>query len=318
MALTLEQYVKYLETRDDLTWPAPPTVQPVKARPHLVRLPQVRAVCWNLYGTLLNVFSGSLFFEHPQKFVMDIALDKTVQEFKMWGSMYRKPGAPADYLREMYDRLLTDQRMAPSPGEKFPELHADKVWEGLVKKLLQKDYKWDTGFFGALNEYSRKIAYFFHASIQGAGCYAGASAALEHVRAVGLRQGLVADAQCFSLAQLRRGLEQQQCATLFDDLIERPLRSLSHEVGGRKPSERLFKHFLAALTTVGITPEQVLHVGSRLSQDIAPAKKLGMRTALFAGDKESLQATQEQLRDPTHKPDVLLTDLRQITEVVGA
>lgn len=317
MALTLEQYAKYLDTRTDLTWPAPPPVQPVKARPHLVRLPQVRAVCWNVYGTLLNVFGGSLLFEHPQKFVMDVALDKTVQEFKMWASMYRKPGAPADYLREMYERLLTEQRMAPSPGEKNPELHADKVWEGLVKKLLQKDYKWDTGFFGALNEYSRKIAYFFHASIQGSGCYVGASEALEHVRAAALRQGLVADAQCFSLVQLQRGLAQQHCVTPLDELLERPLRSLSHEVGGRKPSERLFKHFLTALAPLGVAPEQVLHVGSRLTQDVAPAKKLGMRTALFAGDKESLQATQEQLRDPSHKPDVLLTDLRQIADVVG-
>jgi hypothetical protein len=41
-----------------------------------------------------------------------------------------------------------------------------------------------------------------------------------------------------------------------------------------------------------------------------------MRTALFAGDKASLQATPEQLKDPASRPDVLLTALDQILEVV--
>src|SRR5262245_16037273 len=105
MALSLEQYATYLDTRG-LPWPAPPEIERPKARPHLVRLPGVRAVLWNVYGTLLAIPGGELYFEHPQKFVMDVALDKTIQEFKMWGSMTRKPGNPADYLGRVYNDLL--------------------------------------------------------------------------------------------------------------------------------------------------------------------------------------------------------------------
>src|SRR4051812_27116906 len=101
MPLTLEQYADFLDTRD-LVWPAAPEVQRPKARSHLVAMPQIRAVTWNLYGTLLNIFGGQLLFEHPQKFVMDIALDKTVLEFKMWGSMTRKPGQPSEYMGHIY------------------------------------------------------------------------------------------------------------------------------------------------------------------------------------------------------------------------
>ena len=79
----------------------------------------------------------------------------------------------------------------------------------------------------------------------------------------------------------------------------------------------MFKHCLSHLATLDITPPQVLHVGSRLLLDLAPAKKLGMRTALFVGDKESLQATKEQLKDPATRPDALLTELPQIAELVG-
>jgi FMN phosphatase YigB (HAD superfamily) len=317
MPLTLEQYASWLDKRD-LPWPAPPIPQPPRARPHVVAMPAVRLVTWNIYGTLLNISTGGLLFEHPDGFVMDIALGKTVQEFKMWGSMSRKPGQPEEYMREIYNRVLDEFKLAPSPGEKYPEVPVEKVWEGIVKKLLQKEYKFDTGFFGSLNEYSRKIAYFFHASLQGTACYPGAAQALEHVQSLGVAQGLVADAQCFTLVQLQRGLTRDAGVVGIDTLFERPLRMLSCEMGSRKPSERLFKPLLAAAAARGLEPSQVLHVGSRIAQDLAPAKKLGMRTALFAGDRESLQASPEQLKDAASRPDAMLTELGQIAEILGS
>ncbi len=316
MPMTLEQYTNHLDTRD-LVWPVPPPLERAKARPHLKAMPQVRVVTWNLYGTLLRIFGGQVLFEHPQKFVMDIALDKTVQEFKMWGAMSRKPGQPAEYMGQIYKRVLTDLQLAPSPGEKYPEIAAERIWEAILKKLQQKDYKYDAAFYGPMPDYCRKIAYFFHASLQGTACQDGAAAALEHVHHAGLKQAILADAQCFSFVQLKRGLSQQHCGVGADQLFTLPWCALSNEVGGRKPSERLFKHSLSQLQAQGIAPAQVLHVGARLLVDLVPAKKLGMRTALFAGDKESLQATVDQLKDPATRPDVLLTELGQIAEIVG-
>ncbi len=316
MALTLEQYATYLDSRRDLPWPAPPQVDRPKAKPHLVKLPEVRAVLWNVYGTLLAIPGGDLLFEHPTAFIMSNALDKTVQEFKMWASMSRKPGQPSDYLGQIYSQILTEQRVAP-PGERHPEAAAERVWEAILKRLLQKDYKFDAGFFGALNEYSRKVAYFFHASLQGTACHPGAAEALRHVAGAGLTQGLLADGQCFTTVQLQRGLAAQDLELKLDDVLDADLRVLSFEVRGRKPSERLFRQALTALGEKGIDPPQVLHVGSRIAQDLAPARRLGMRTALFAGDRASLQATPEQLKDANLRPDVLLTEPNQIAEVVG-
>ena len=102
MPLTLEQYATYLDTRRDLSWPSAPPVERPRAKPHLVKLPQVRAVLWNVYGTLLAIHGGDLVFEHPQPFVMGTALEKTIQEFKMWAAMSRKPGQPSDYLIHIY------------------------------------------------------------------------------------------------------------------------------------------------------------------------------------------------------------------------
>ncbi len=316
MALTLEQYVTWLDSRD-LPWPAPPPIERPKARSCLAHLPDVRAVLWNVYGTLLAIPGGEIYFEHPNKFVMDVALDKTIQEFKMWGSMARTPEKPAEYLARSYASLLSDQRMAPSGTEKFPEVSADRLWEGFVKKLMQKEYRIDAGFYGALNEFSRKVAYFFHASLQTPIAYPEAAQALQHVRDTGFLQGLLADGQCFTPAQLQRCLAKQNPEANVDTLLDPDLRFLSYEFRGKKPSERFFKFALDKMAQRGMEPEQVLHVGSRLDRDIAPAKRLGMRTALFAGDKTSLGATPEQLKDPASRPDVLLTELSQIVAVVG-
>jgi len=233
----------------------------------------------------------------------------------MWGSMSRKPGQPSEYMGELYQRALDQLRLAPSPGEKFPEISTEKIWDDIVKKLQQKDYKFDGGFFGGIDDFVKKIALFFHASMQGTVLFPGGAKALEHIRSCGVKHGLLADAQCFTLAQLGRALAAEGAGAV-DDAFDRTLRALSYDVGGRKPSERLFKHFLTAAQRQGIEPVQVLHIGSRIIEDIAPAKKLGMRTALFAGDKESLQATPEQLKDAATRPDLLLTDLSQLADVI--
>jgi FMN phosphatase YigB (HAD superfamily) len=317
MPLTLEQYADHLESRNDLHWPAPPEVERPKAKPSLSRLPDVRAVTWSVYGTLLNIGSGELVFEHPQKFIMEVALDKTLQEFKMWKAMTRKPGQPAGQLKLMYDNALAELRFQPTAGERHPEVAADKLWEKLLKKLLSNEYTFNASFFGSLDDYSRKVALFFHASLQGTTCYPGALEALRHVQQrVGL-QGLLADGQCFTPVQLRQGLKAQGAAGELGDLIPAPLHVLSHAIQARKPSERLFRTMLGRLQDRGIAAPEVLHVGSHLLHDVGPARKLGMRTGLFAGDKASLQATPEQLKQANLRPDVLLTELRQIVEVVG-
>jgi putative hydrolase of the HAD superfamily len=181
---------------------------------------------------------------------------------------------------------------------------------------MQKDYKFDAGFYGALNEFSGKIAYFFHSSLQGTECYPEAAGALQLLARRNITQGVVADAQTFTVVQLQRALKRQDAALDFNAVLEPGLRVLSCKVGVRKPSEQLYRQALQLFRERGIQPSEILHVGSRLQLDVVPAKRLGLRTALFAGDASSVQATPEQLKNPLSRPDVLLTQLEQIAEVV--
>jgi hypothetical protein len=316
MPLSLEQYATdYLSTRD-LPWPTMPKVEAPKARPSLHPL-AVRAVLWNVYGTLLAIPTGELQYEAQIDFVTDAALEKTIKEFNMWNSMSRKPGAPSAYMKEIFKNTLAMLRMTGGGGERYPEVLAERVWDDIVKKLAAKDYKYDVTLYGPHGEFTKKIAYFYHASIQGTGCYEGAAEALRLVAESGRRQGLLADGQCFTPAQLLQGLRSQEPGFDLQAAIPNEMRFLSHEKKARKPSETLFQAAVTALASRGVSPSEILHVGSNLARDIAPAKKFGMKTALFAGDKASLSATPEQLKDPHFRPDVLLTELPQIAEVLA-
>src|SRR5690606_28475206 len=133
----------------------------------------------------------------------------------------------------------------------------------------------------------------------------------------GLEQGLLADGQSFSTVQLARGLKAQCGAAHLDELFPPPSCVLFAEAKARTPAEAIFRRALQALKARDIAPDEALHVGSSLERDIAPAKKHGMRTALFAGDRNSLRADPHLVKEPAYRPDVLLTELPQIAEVVG-
>lgn len=311
MPLSLEQYVLDHLPGRGLPWPVMPRVESPRAKPSLHPLP-VRAVLWNVYGTLLAVPTGELQFEAQIEFATDAAFDKTVQEFKMWQSMSRKPGAPGAYMKELFKKAFDLVRLTGGG-----EVKAELIWDDIVKKLMTKEYSYDAAQYGPPAEYVKKIAYFYHASVQGCGAYPGAAEALRRVSAAGRKQGLLADGQCFTPPQLLKGLQAQDPHLDLGLHLPADLRVLSADVGVKKPGDELFRAALAAVRAKGIAAAEVLHVGSSLTRDIAPAKKLGMKTALFAGDKGSLQATGEQLKDPQFRPDVLLTELPQIAEVIS-
>lgn len=317
MPLSLEEYADELSDRKDLIWPKPPKPEPVSAKSGLKRLPEVRCVLWNVYGTFLNIFSGEILFEHPKELVMSFALDKTIKEFNMWTFMSRRPGEPSAQMKVLYDQVIAFDMVGIGSvkGEKYPEKPSEKIWETIIKNKLKSDYHFDAGKFGPLPEYAKKVAYFFHASLQGTAPHEGAVEAARTLSELGIRQGYLTDGQCFTWAQVRRGVLSEQPGLDPDVLFDRKLRVVSVDVGAKKPSERIFQRAREGLASAGLDPTQVLYVSNKLETDLAPAKKIGMRTALYVGDKSTLQARPEQLKDQNLKPDLLLTRLDELPRV---
>lgn len=316
MPQTLSEYVDWLDERD-LIWPTPPAVQPVKATPAIKALKGIRAVIWSIYGTLLRITDGELLFEHPQELRMQVALDKTIREFNMWHSMSRKPGEAWRQMMEENHTLFQHEQMAGTKQKgDIREVDSRSIWRKVIDRLQAKEYEYDRAQYGDESDLAEKIAYFYHASLQGVEASPNALRALLSLKEAGVRQSLLGNAQCFTLVQLLRALGEQGTVPPPGELFAFDGLTLSFQEEVRIGSASLYRRCVERLEAAGIAPGETLFIGCRLADDLAIAKSFGLRTALYASDGLSLRATRDELRNPENRPDRLLTDLAQIRDVL--
>jgi hypothetical protein len=100
---TLQEYIEGLENRN-LVRPQPPLLEPVMVTPNAKPLEVIRVVTWSVYGTLLRIVEGRLLFDAPNPLPMQVALEKTIQEFNMWYSRSHKDCRPMLSLSLSYRR----------------------------------------------------------------------------------------------------------------------------------------------------------------------------------------------------------------------
>ena len=318
MPKSFPEYLDWLHARSELIWPRPPAPKPLKATPFLKPLPGVRAVVWAIYGTLLRIDGGRLYHIHPQQLRMQIALEKTIEEFNMWHSMSRKPGAPWEYMLQQYTRMIEEDQLKPTK-KKGDQRAVDSchIWQKVIERLQRNEYQYDVSFYGDTEDLARKVAYFFHANLQGVAATEGVAETLRRVASAGLRQGGIDDGQTFTPYQLLKALQQQSPLNSLAELFSSGTITLSSDVHVRKPSSTLFAAGLAPFLKAGLQPQEILYVSHRLEDDLAIAKQMGIATALYAGDAVVCQVQPASVRDPAMKPDRLLTNVNQISQILG-
>ena len=317
MPLTLAEYSDVLDARR-LIWPRVPPPVAVKATPSVSPLPGIRAVLWDVYGTLLRVSDGRFLVYSENEVPLQVALEKTIHEFSLWQAMHRKPGPPwrsmIGHYRNITERLSMD---ATQRRGDLIDVDLNEVWREIIDKLRQREYQHDADMYGDENEFVEKVAFFFHCCLQGTEARSGAVRAMSDLAAVGIHQGLLADGQSFTLVQLLRALAHQGNLPPLHEIFRPELLILSCQLGIRKPSITLFEYAVSQLRAAGISPAETVHVSCRLKTDLGPAKSVGMKTALLVAEKSGLEAPPELLMDRATRPDRLLTDLSQLASIIG-
>ena len=316
MSLSLAEYADLLDGRK-LMWPKVPAPKPVSANPSAKLLPGIRAVLWDVYGTLLRVSDGRFTLFPDEEARLQIALDKTIHEFNMWNHMYRKPGPPWQSIIGLYKNTIERQAMQAAARGDFTEVNLVHTWGALIMKLFEKEYSYDEGEYGDLDEFSEKVAYFFHSCLQATEARSGAALAMSEIAASGLTQGFLSDGQSFTLVQTLRALSKQGELPPLYQLFRPQSLILSYDTGVRKPSKSLFTEAVQQLRSLGVQPQETLHISCRLSTDLVPARAAGMKTALLVAEKSGLEVSSDVLKDPTTRPDRLLTELAQLRGVLG-
>ena len=315
MSQSLAEYADSLDQRK-LIWPKVQPPKAVSANPSNKRLPDIRAVLWDVYGTLLRVSDGRFTIIPDEEVRLQIALDKTIHEFNMWNHMYRRPGPPWQSMIGLYQSTIERQSMQAASRGDVTDVNLADTWRAMIERLFEKEYTFDDGVYGDLDEFSEKVAYFFHSCLQATEARAGAVQAMTDIASNGLLQGFLSDGPSFTLVQTLRALSMQGTLPPLYELFRPQTLILSSGIGLKKPSRSLFRYAVDQLRSVGVQSQEILHISCRHTTDLVPARAAGMKTALLVAEKSGLQVDAAVLKDPAKKPDRLLTDLSQLSPML--
>jgi len=78
----------------------------------------------------------------------------------------------------------------------------------------------------------------------------------------------------------------------------------------------MFEAAAKNLRNMNISGHSVLYIGNDMLNDIYPAKMVGFKTALFAGDARSLHLRENHLKCQNLSADLVITDLVQILDLI--
>jgi putative hydrolase of the HAD superfamily len=266
---------------------------PTGLEPRLPELSGIRAVAFDIYGTLFISGSG------------DIGTAATGGREEAMRAVLAQAGL-ADPPREgLVGRFLghirSDHARLHAEGVEFPEVEIREIWKSFLAGL---------GLRPEPAEIER-MAVEYECAVNPVWPMPGLAELLTALRARGLPLAIVSNAQFFT-------------PLLFDAFLDAPPEALgfppdlsvwSYAHRRAKPGAFLYRRLAEALAPRGIAPEQTLYIGNDMRNDIAPAAATGFRTALFAGDKRSLRLREED--GPGATPDAVATDLAQIPGIAG-
>lgn len=259
----------------------PLAAEPAGMAPKLPRLEGVRAVVFDLYGTLLISDAGG----------------------ERSGPEPDPEGMPGLGNRLGKTIALHHERRR-AEGVAFPEVEIREVWaEAMVAG----------GFPVPAGDELERLILEHECRVHPVWPMPGAIELLGDLRARGMTLGIISNAQFYTLPVME-GL----FGAGLDDLGFHPdLRVFSFEEGEGKPSSRLFETLRERAASVGIAASEIFYLGNDWKKDVVPAGAVGFRTGLFAGDVRSLRLGGVGEEEARESVDAVITGLEQVVRCLG-
>ena len=299
----------------DLSFDRPGMLEPLDTPLRSVALPGIRAVLWDIYGTLLGCALGDLeaSLQDPQRQTQAAAL--LIERFSLQGPLRQLNGhAPLEIaLRDRYLALIDQShRQSRAAGVEYPEVIIQDIWLTIVEDCRRQG--WTSPNEESPYHTACRWAYFFEAAFNKTYLYPGAAECLDHLHRASLVQGIISNAQFYTPIRLRHFLRRQLARDQFqlEDIFIEPLVLFSYELGFSKPNPIAFCRCLDRLKQQGIPPEQTLYVGNDMLNDIYAAQQHNLRTALFVGDRGQAKLRPDEPRCRNIEPDIIIADLDQL------
>jgi len=273
---------------------------PTDTKPVLRKLSGIKAVLFDVYGTLL--ISG----------VGDIGTSRAGDNEKAFIEALSIMGIRHDSqalcgVDWLSDAIGTSHARSRDKGIDYPEVDILAVWSSVLEELrtrgLIEREESDVSFL-------RKLAVEYEVRSNPVWTMPGCRECLEFLRESGFHLGLLSNAQFFTPELFSALLDADLCDLgLRDDLL-----LFSYHSQRAKPGLFLFERAREILARLGVDAGATLYIGNDMLNDVYAAAQIGFRTALFAGDERSLRLRREDSRLAGISPDLVLTDLLQLLQ----
>lgn len=269
--------------------------------PVLKKLRDIRAVIFDFYGTLFISGVGDIGIDDGKS---DAGLLIKALEGANIKPVHENAGKRG---YEIYDKVVTEQlQELKSSGIPYPEPDIRTVWRNVLNQMYAEDLIDGP----TTSEHHERMAVEFEVRMNPIWPMPGYEETLSRLKDQNLELGVISNSQFYTPIALEalagKSLEQLG--------FNRHLLHWSYEESRKKPGLVFYEHFLekASEQMHDARPEHFLYVGNDMLKDIYPADELGMKTALFAGDKRSLKWRKEDNRCKNLNPDLVITELLQI------
>ena len=267
--------------------------KPTDAVARLKELPDIRAVLFDIYGTLIISGSGDIGsdrLEHRRR-----ALAEVVDSFNL--------ELVCDAVRandRFTDMILSEHQRSRATDVSYPEVDVREIWSSVLPEVVDDPAAIDVSAF----------ALEFELRVNPTWVMPGCGETLDLLSQRGLMLGIVSNAQFFTplLLEALVGRDLNQLGFSSD------LTYFSFEHRQAKPGTAMYELARSRLAALGIPPDRVLYVGNDMLNDVAAASLVGFRTALFAGDQRSLRLRSDDKRVHGVEADIVVTELAQLTE----
>jgi len=183
-------------------------------------------------------------------------------------------------------------------GIDFPEILIEEIWESI---LNLKD-----------NNLLKKIIVEYEVIVNPVYPMPKLKEVLQYLKDKNIILGIISNAQFYTKYLFSAFLEGFPEEIGFDN----SLIFYSYEYNYGKPSLYLFNKLVEKLLNKQVNPENTLYVGNDMLNDIYTAYSLGIKTCLFAGDKRSLRLREKNSECKNLVPDVTLTELNQLKNII--
>lgn len=269
------------------------SLEPVEYPSKNEKLSDVRAVIFDVYGTLVNYWRPGIDDPANRPNLFKQAFRKVADRFGFTPFLQEMdPDAvPEKTLYDLYHGLIAlSHEKSVKEDTEFPEVKIEEVWGLIILMLKRRGYDPSEVLPEDSLELARYCAFCYNFYSLGRGLYPEVVNTLSTLKKNNIELGILSNAQFYTPMDLTLFVREQSRG-VFEDynvLFNPDLTFYSYEYGVAKPNVLLFRKLYEALYEYHILPEQTVFVGNDLVLDIEPAAKAGMRTALFTGDRSSV------------------------------